>query len=961
MKKSLAIITLLISATMAIAGPVTSKEASRIAANFWLANTNQEAQSINLVEQTGLSTMYIFTINDEDGFIIVSAEDQAFPILAYSTTNAGGDLGPETRFWLNQYDAEIAAISAGQVEIDPSTADYISNQWNLLRTGNWSLPKTSSSVSPLMSTTWNQSPLYNNLCPANCPVGCVATAVVQVMKYWAQPIQGYGSHSYISRYGTLSADFGNTTYDWANMPNALGYSSTSTQINAVATLSYHFAVACNMDFAPSGSGAQVVGYAPSAEAALKTYFDYSNSLHGVYRSSYSDNDWVQMLVEEIDAARPVIYAGYDASAGHAFVFDGYNTLHQFHVNWGWGGSYNGYYSMGALNPGGGGTGTNSSNTFNQSNQALLGVQPNSLSVPHAPEEVILSSDSQDKEISFLSFSSPQSWIATTDANWFTISPSTGSGNASSTVITITAQTNNTNAPRQGTITILHSHDTAYVTVYQHACSSSDMCNLIVNMYDSQGDSWEGAYLTFANTNGVPFGTSTIRRGSYLIDTIPVCSDTIIATWHKGDNDSECRFFVHNTDNRMWINRSEPGSFIEGEQFIIVNPCANEGGEDANTYTYVIMPNDSTYGYIDGVDSNVAFGTKLDLTAIPTPNHRFVKWSDGSYENPRTITVLGNKRITANFATLGDDTLHYDAGQYVASHNYGAGFVWGIRLTPEELISHPGINGAQFYSLKSDTYTINIYQGDDTPDTLIYSTTKTVNRRETNKWIIASFGQTINVTPGKSLWLTIKCNTYSANNAPAALSSWCGTENGAWISGTNGSTWNTLSQLSTPIHGTWMLRAIMPKDNTKYIVSATPNRGSYGTVAGGGEYLFGSLAVLTATPKEGYRFDHWSDNTTDNPYNIWVVENTRKYAYFVEDNDNPAGISTIDDDNNTITYIQQRNLHIVNADGRQVQVFDMMGRTIFSSNHYDSTPILMPASGVYVVAIDQQYASKVVAY
>lgn len=961
MKKHVAIITLLISATLAIAGPVTSKEASRIAANFWLANTHQQAQSINLVEQTGLSTMYIFNINEDEGFVIVSADDQAFPILGYSTNNAGGDLGPETRFWLNQYEAEIAAIAAGQVDIDPATAEYVGNQWKLLRSGQWSLPKATTTVSPLMSTTWNQSPLYNNLCPSGCPVGCVATAVIQVMKYWAQPIQGYGSHSYYTNYGTLSADFENTTYDWANMPNALSYSSSSAQINAVATLGYHFAVACEMNFAPAGSGAQVVGYAPSAEAALQTYFDYSHNIEGVYRSYYNDNDWVQLLIDEIDAARPVIYAGYDASAGHAFVFDGYNTLNQFHVNWGWGGAYNGYYSMGALNPGGGGTGTNSSNTFNQSNQALIGVQPNSLAAAHAPKELIFSSDNQSKGFTFTSFSSSQSWIATSDAAWLTVSPTTGNGSESSTDITISAQANNTGASRQGIITIIHSHDTSRISVYQHACSSNDMCNLIVNMYDNQGDSWEGAYLTFTNTQGVPFGTSTIKRGSYLIDTIPVCSDTVIATWHKGDNDNECRFFVHNTDNRMWINRSEPGTFIDGEQFVIINPCDNEGGESAISYTYYIQANDSTFGYITGADSNVAFGTILNLTAIPTPNHRFVKWSDGNYENPRSITVLNNKRITANFATLGDDTVHYDCGQYVKSFNYGGGFMWAIRLTPDEIVSHPIINGIQFYSLKSDTYTINLYQGDDSPETLIFTTNKSVSRRETQRWIVANFGEDIHVTPGKSLWVAIKCNTYSASSNPAAISSWCGTENGAWISGTNGSSWTTLTNIPHPIQGTWMIRAIMPKDNTKYIVNAMPNRGSYGTVSGGGEYLFGSLAVLTATPKEGYRFDHWSNNTTDNPYNLWIESDVRLSAFFVEDNGNTENISSIDDENGYNTFVQQSNLYISNAEGHQVQVYDMMGRTIFANSYYNGLPVHLPASGVYVVTIDQHSSIKVVAY
>ena len=83
-----------------------------------------------------------------------------------------------------------------------------------------------------------------------------------------------------------------------------------------------------------------------------------------------------MLRAEIDAGRPLLYTGYDTSGGHAFVFDGYDNQGNFHVNWGWGGSHDGYYMVGQLNPGEGGTGGNATYTFNLDNYALIGIEPN---------------------------------------------------------------------------------------------------------------------------------------------------------------------------------------------------------------------------------------------------------------------------------------------------------------------------------------------------------------------------------------------------------------------------------------------------------------------------------------------------------------------------------------------------------------------------------------------------------
>jgi hypothetical protein len=200
--------------------------------------------------------------------------------------------------------------------------------------------------------------------------------MAQVMKYWNYPASGSGFHSYnTNNYGTLSADFGGTAYDWGSMPNTVSSSN-----EAVATLMYQCGVSVDMNYgvgSQGGSGAYVVtSQSPvqhCAEYALKTYFGYPNNLQGVVRANYSEDQWVNLLKSDLDASRPIVYAGFGSGGGHCFVCDGYDQNDFFHFNWGWSGYYDGYFSINALDPGGVGTGGGTGG-FNSGHQAIIGVQ-----------------------------------------------------------------------------------------------------------------------------------------------------------------------------------------------------------------------------------------------------------------------------------------------------------------------------------------------------------------------------------------------------------------------------------------------------------------------------------------------------------------------------------------------------------------------------------------------------------
>ena len=327
------------------------------------------------------NTIYLVCPAEGAGFVLVSADDCVVPVLAWSTdgTFPTDEMPAHVQAWVDGYSADISARRDEAAVAPPEV--------HALWEGNGPKDANVGAVAPMLTTTWSQSPRYNAMCPANsngqhAVTGCVATATAQIMKYWNHPHRGRGSHQYYSSFGRLSADF-DTIYPWNDMPSSLGWGSSSTQIDAVALLMYHVGVAVDMNYGVGSSGAQILEtYGASSERALKRYFRYSTELYGLTKAGYTDHEWDSIMLVEMSYGRPVLYTGFGTDAGHAFVVDGCSTNHNsttgnryFHINWGWGGAYDGYFTLDALTPGGGGTGSSSSNSYSSGCQALIGIKP----------------------------------------------------------------------------------------------------------------------------------------------------------------------------------------------------------------------------------------------------------------------------------------------------------------------------------------------------------------------------------------------------------------------------------------------------------------------------------------------------------------------------------------------------------------------------------------------------------
>jgi len=362
MKRSLLPVLFLFLTLHLFAGIVSPELAIRVAENLMLersgkAYLNSTITNLNSTNQQGV--IYFVHLNPA-GFVIVSGDDAANPILGYSDSGRWGeaDFPPQLSYFISNWSEQIGQIRSMNLPQDTKIRELW--QHYAQPKDQFQVQRDLRAVSPLITSTWGQGSPYNALCPSNTPVGCVATAMSQIMRYWAYPTTGSGTHSYYHpTYGTQSADFGNTVYNWASMPN-----STSSSNSAVATICRHTGVSVDMDYGPDGSGA----YSFDVPAALTTYFKYKDTASWKQKSSYSEANWEALMRGELDNYRPVYYSGSSTeSGGHAFVMDGYSGTNYFHINWGWYGYYNGYFYLSALNPG--------TDNFTSSQQAVIGIQP----------------------------------------------------------------------------------------------------------------------------------------------------------------------------------------------------------------------------------------------------------------------------------------------------------------------------------------------------------------------------------------------------------------------------------------------------------------------------------------------------------------------------------------------------------------------------------------------------------
>lgn len=319
-------------------------------------------------EAQGSPAVYVFDKPAaNDGYLILSADDMAYPVLGYADSGEfDSENMPEAmKWWLQQYADQIAyaRANAGTIVMAPRKADADGRE----------------PIEPMIKTAWDQIEPYNNQCPSYSGVrtytGCVATSMAQVMNYWKYPERGKGTITYTAStiQKRLSMNFAAKAFDWANMLDRYEEGQyDDTQAAAVAYLMKACGYAVKMDYGTDSSGALAMNVAN----ALTRYFDYDGNIDYQLRQYYSSTEWAEKMYANLRDVGPVIYGGGSMiGGGHSFICDGYSSDGYFHFNWGWTGMSNGYFKLEGLNPYALGSGGGSGGGYNFTQDAVFGIQP----------------------------------------------------------------------------------------------------------------------------------------------------------------------------------------------------------------------------------------------------------------------------------------------------------------------------------------------------------------------------------------------------------------------------------------------------------------------------------------------------------------------------------------------------------------------------------------------------------
>ncbi len=297
-------------------------------------------KGIQPVYQGGEKAYYVVNFNPQ-GWALISADDMSTPLIGYSPEGAYDVAGvPDNmRSWLSVYGEQVvqnAKLKGKRAEGWDTGASRATSK----SVGTRAVGK----IDALVKVNWNQGGKYNKYCPSNASgravVGCVAVSMAQAMSVVQYPPRPKGSFGYeCANFGYVSCNYDNEAdYNWSNIL------SGANDYDDVARLLFHCGVSVRMDYGVGGSGTQNSYIA----SALKNHFSYPASVVSYGRESIGDdNVWKNLILTELSEGRVVCYAGADLtkSYGHAFNLDGYDGSAYFHINWGWGGSYNGYFSI----------------------------------------------------------------------------------------------------------------------------------------------------------------------------------------------------------------------------------------------------------------------------------------------------------------------------------------------------------------------------------------------------------------------------------------------------------------------------------------------------------------------------------------------------------------------------------------------------------------------------------------
>ena len=370
LRRSFLILSLLLSVTANYADNVDFNTALRIARTY--VNVSKTAAQNVKTRAAATATQqpyYVFNDDAGKGFVVIAGDDKMGKVLAYSKEASidMANLNPEARYLFDTYRQVYEELGKNKT----------------LTTRAGAATKAADAVQPLLKSKWGQDYPYSK--QTQYVTGCVATAVAQVMYYHRWPAQGKGQESYTVKFDNTvrSADFTKSHYDWDNMlPDYNRRNITTKQEDAVALLMNDVGIATNMQYTDRASGTQSY----MAERALRNYFDYDAAL--VTRFDEGDDNFIEIVKKELRNGFPLYISGESKTGGgHAWVCDGFDKEDMFHMNFGWNGQANGYYSLATLSV------TSTGSEFNGAQHSfnkrlhVIAIHPNKPNTPKIDDDI----------------------------------------------------------------------------------------------------------------------------------------------------------------------------------------------------------------------------------------------------------------------------------------------------------------------------------------------------------------------------------------------------------------------------------------------------------------------------------------------------------------------------------------------------------------------------------------------
>jgi hypothetical protein len=614
MKKAFILFFVLLCSIGIYARPIGVDRAKDLGLAFVNANLNQACQLTDLqlvytgTTSRGENSFYVFNFGNT-GFVIISADDNYRPIVGYSDEGIfeTENMSPELAYYLN-------SIAEGRSQANRTAQSAeVAEEWMMLKEcGKLPSRNRGKKATYLVETRWNQSEPYNWFCPpasggsgGRAYAGCVATAMSQVMKYWNHPAKGSGSHSYFYNGETLSANFGETTYDWDNMPLTITLSSPQEKIDAVAYFMYHCGIAVDMMYSGSGSGA----YSEDVPDAVLMYFGYSNKARLRKRDSYSLEEWQAMLKDSFDQGWPVYYSGNSSDAGHAFVCDGYDDNDLFHFNWGWGGSSNGWFVVDEID-------------YNSGADAIFNYVPAEVfdNTPKVINDFNAVPNGDDAFTATLTWTNPSltlngdaidtlsQVVIMRDENVVKVFEDLVPGEAMTYIDPV-------GAPILVNYTIYAVYKGKWgKKAYYNDVNLGPTCPWTVTT-TSQGEGWTDGALTMYNSAGIMFAKIAPERGEESAFDVDMAMGRVRFVWSAPTEPVGLSFVINDSEDNVIFKYEGSSADMPVGTFFIANNACGETSEIVN------LPSDLV-AETDGED------IKLSWTGVADPGYGYNIYRDG---------------------------------------------------------------------------------------------------------------------------------------------------------------------------------------------------------------------------------------------------------------------------------------------------------------------------------------------